>query len=508
MDVVRPADNPRPGASEIAVPDTTTRHGVWRPALLTLAFMAVVTAVAVHHEPWFDEAQAWLIGRDCSLWELLAGRVRYEGSPGLWHALLWVLSHAGMPYEHLWMVSAALAGAAVWIVLRHAPFPYWLRIAVVCSYFMAYQYAVVARSYSLALLLLLLAAVTYAERLQRPILHGVILGLLANVSAHTFLIAVVLFADWALAARRADDLAGKRRLYVAAVLFVVCAAAAVLQAWQPSDANFRTYPDPWRIVTMIAAAFIDRFDLFATSPPSNAATLAGALVSLVLLVPSMLLFRRAGHLALVATIAVTMLVFSYLTHANAWHGGLLYLVWIFALWVSWPTSAALRPQAAKAVVASVALIVLVHDGYTLMAGWRDLNESNSAGPAAARLLASRRDRGIAAGGFKTFAIQPWFDRNIFANYHDGAEQPAYLRWRADETFHTNRSLELWRQTAASGRIDTLVLSTSSIPPAVIPDYVRDTMAAGFCEPVAVPGAVIWKSYVYEPDDLLIFYRCQ
>jgi hypothetical protein len=506
MDVMRSSDSLAPGTSGGAAQNAAAHHGVWSTALLTLVFMAAVTAVAAHHEPWFDEAQAWLLGRDCSLWELLADRVRYEGSPGLWHALLWMLSLAGLPFDRIWLVSTVLAGAAVWIVLRHAPFPYWLRIAVVCSYFVAYQYAVVARSYSLALVLLLLVAATYAERLQRPILHSIILGLLANVSAHTFLIAVVLFADWALASWRAG-LASKRHVCAAGVLFVVCAAAAVLQAWQPSDANFRTYPDPWRMVSLIAAAFIDRSDLFATSPPSAAATLAGAALSFVLLVPSMLLLRRAGHLALVATIAMAMLVFSYLTHANAWHGGLLYLIWILGLWVSWPALAALRPQAAKAVVASVALIVLVNDGYTLTAGWREINEPYSSGPAAARLLAPRRDGGIAAGGYKTFSIQPWFDRNIFANYHDGAEQPAYLRWRTDENFHADRRLEVWRRTAASGRVDTLVLSPWGIPPAMVSDYVRDTMAAGFCAPESVPGGVIWKSYVHEPDDLLIFHRC-
>jgi hypothetical protein len=68
--------------------------------LSAFIFSAILAIVGPHHEPWFD-AQAWLIARDATLWDLLAHRVRYEGSPGLWHLLLWFLSRAGMPFTWL-----------------------------------------------------------------------------------------------------------------------------------------------------------------------------------------------------------------------------------------------------------------------------------------------------------------------------------------------------------------------------------------------------------------------
>lgn len=48
------------------------------------AYVIVVATVMCFHEPWFDEAQAWLIARDCSWREMILERPHYEGHPPLW----------------------------------------------------------------------------------------------------------------------------------------------------------------------------------------------------------------------------------------------------------------------------------------------------------------------------------------------------------------------------------------------------------------------------------------
>ena len=72
-----------------------------RSVVTLVLFAAMLAIVGPRHEPWFDEGQAWLLARDATLWDLLAHRVRYEGTPGLWHAILWLFSHAGMPFRLL-----------------------------------------------------------------------------------------------------------------------------------------------------------------------------------------------------------------------------------------------------------------------------------------------------------------------------------------------------------------------------------------------------------------------
>ncbi len=51
------------------------------------------------HEPWFDEALAWLIARDSSLYEILFVAPRYEGHPSLCHLVLAPCARAGASYE-------------------------------------------------------------------------------------------------------------------------------------------------------------------------------------------------------------------------------------------------------------------------------------------------------------------------------------------------------------------------------------------------------------------------
>ena len=42
-------------------------------SLIFIAYLSVVVAVMCFHEPWFDEAQSWLIARDSSFADLLLG---------------------------------------------------------------------------------------------------------------------------------------------------------------------------------------------------------------------------------------------------------------------------------------------------------------------------------------------------------------------------------------------------------------------------------------------------
>src|ERR1700730_17696733 len=63
---------------------------------LALALYAGSLAYMIpRHEPWADEAQAWELAQSLSLKSLFGTYIHYEGSPGLWHALLWLLSRLG-----------------------------------------------------------------------------------------------------------------------------------------------------------------------------------------------------------------------------------------------------------------------------------------------------------------------------------------------------------------------------------------------------------------------------
>ncbi len=110
-------------------PTAKTRpHPVIYLALSAYALLVALTIL--RHEPWADEAQSWLLGRDASLPQLWGHLLHYEGTPGLWQTLVHALIRLGLPYSAYNFVSASLGLAAVYLLLRYAPLPLFIRICI------------------------------------------------------------------------------------------------------------------------------------------------------------------------------------------------------------------------------------------------------------------------------------------------------------------------------------------------------------------------------------------
>lgn len=475
------------------------------PAALGAAlFAAALIAVGAHHEAWFDEAQAWLLARDSTLPDLLLERLHYEGSPGLWHALLWLAMQAGYPFSGLWLLSSALAVSGAFLVLRAAPFPIWLRIGLIGSYFFAYQYAIVARSYALDLLLIPLAAILFPGRVTRPLPYAIVLGLLANANAHSFLVAGTLGAEATLQAWRTG--AWSRTAFLGSMaLAAILALAAVLQAWPAPDLAFgaATEVSLNRAIRLLREALVDRV-------PLDEPVLVATLVSFVLLIPSLLLFRRAGTLGLSASLILCLMVFSALKPANVWHSGILFLVWVFCLWISWQGLRACGRGLRGLVLASVGAVVLFQDAETASAWFREVREPYASGPQAAAIVRAARARDpearVAAVGFKTFSLQPWFARNVFANYDGGASNPAFYVWRRQQPVSPDADLASFRRAVAGG-YDLIALSTYLPGGSELGTYVSVGSENGYCPSAEVSGHLIWKTERREPDGIVFFARC-
>lgn len=136
-----------------------------RTLALLLAFVlyiAIIAIVMCFHEPWFDEAQSWLIARDSSLADIISVRPHYEGHPPFWNLLLAIAAKNGVPYEFgikgIQLVCASLLGA--WLIFK-SPFKHANSLAtflIPFTYFACFQYGVTSRPYALLCLSLLVAA--------------------------------------------------------------------------------------------------------------------------------------------------------------------------------------------------------------------------------------------------------------------------------------------------------------------------------------------------------------
>ena len=136
-----------------------------RTLALLLAFVlyiAIIAIVMCFHEPWFDEAQSWLIARDSSLTDIISVRPHYEGHPPFWNLLLAIAAKNSVPYEFgikgIQLVCASLLGA--WLIFK-SPFKSASSLAtflIPFTYFACFQYGVTSRPYALLCLSLLVAA--------------------------------------------------------------------------------------------------------------------------------------------------------------------------------------------------------------------------------------------------------------------------------------------------------------------------------------------------------------
>lgn len=136
-----------------------------RTLALLLAFVlyiAIIAIVMCFHEPWFDEAQSWLIARDSPIASIFSIRPHYEGHPPFWNLLLAIAAKNVIPYEFgikgIQLICASLLGA--WLIFK-SPFKRTSSLVtflIPFTYFACFQYGVTSRPYALLCLSLLVAA--------------------------------------------------------------------------------------------------------------------------------------------------------------------------------------------------------------------------------------------------------------------------------------------------------------------------------------------------------------
>lgn len=165
--------------------------------LVLLLYAAAHLGMAVVHEPFFDEAEAWQIARCVSLRTLFLETTHYEGHPPLWHLILMPFAKMGAPYElSLTLVSLLFVGTAVFLILRYAPFPRLVRLLLPFTYFFFYQYGVISRVYCVMTLAFMLMAMAYGRRNERPGRYVAALIFLCMTMAYGLVIAGGLAIVW------------------------------------------------------------------------------------------------------------------------------------------------------------------------------------------------------------------------------------------------------------------------------------------------------------------------
>ena len=452
-----------------------------------LAHAVLVLLCAAHHQPWFDEAQSWLLARDLTPAQLIFHQTRYEGTPALWTSLLIPFVKSGLPYSDFSYISAGIAIIGVAVFLRWAPLPLWLKLIFPFTYFPLFQFAVIARSYALFLPVLCGLATLFPRRHDRHWFgYLVLLVLLANISLHGAMLGVILFAEWFWTTPRSQV------VYYYGTVFALLYGFVYLQLRLPPDLLPQFGPHG---PAMMALRFQQQIrEAYFGGLGGSLWKVSGLLAAIAVILISARWFVRTGVIWLYAGLSAPLLGLA-LFKATYWHSGTLFMVWIFCLWLSFDRD---RHPVDRSVVYAVAAVLVVQAFFGLYSVAHQMTSTYSGAEAAARYLKNTgeyRER-LFAIGFKSFALQPYFRDNLFAAQERGRKQ-AFYAWSKDFDHEGLQDIDQQHP-------DRVIVGIAE--PKQF-ELVSELKTHGYCAEHTFDGSVWWKNGALEPDSYVLLRRC-
>jgi hypothetical protein len=345
--------------------------------------------------------------------------MHYEGTPGLWQTILHVLIKLHVPYSGMNYFSGALGCAAAWVFIRKAPLPLPVRLLMPFTFYLFFQYSIVARSYCLLPLLLFICGWVYPRAREKMGLITLLLCLMAGVSVHGMIIAGAIWLSIHLDLLRQWRTMGTSERRKLCLLGLTCAVITLLQAWS-------AWPSP-------DVLFADKRDyswdhLLDSTSETLGNAFTGEWISSLAVVVCCLPFLWRGRALLMFLVAgFALCFFNAYVYANYWHQGMLFLAWLFAMWIA---GAAVKPKWISILGFTAMLAVFSAQGYwAFLTTAYDWKNPYSGSLEAARYLKESGiiKTGVQGFGFGAVAVQPYFDRNVFPNFRNG-EPTAYYDW--------------------------------------------------------------------------------
>lgn len=436
----------------------------WDWAVLA-ACMALTVALSVFHEPWRDEAQAWLLARDLTPWQLIATRLRYEGHTPLWYLLLMIPAKLGVPYElGLKTVSLTVTAAAMALLVRKSPFPWYVRYTLPFTYFLFYQYTIVSRSYCLIVLLMWVAALCFRQRNEKPWRFAAVLMALGAVSAHGILFGGGFALAWLIEILAGEIRQGRgwllrllrdRRIHaLLAYAGVLLCFAAIL--WPPADRYTNGLTKEYGGMLWIYMLLLAPLDGLVTDVAvqffQGASWTVGILPAVVWLLTLALVFyylHRKSMLWYGVLSYLPLTLFMAFVYFTIYHVGL-YVVWLICVvWMSMTgpkadvSFAAALPRKAQrlwrfAAPAAYAVVLAVQLFWTVSISINDIRLPFESSRATAqymqahdlegRRIMEQYDFNQEFGQVYTdqiVSVQPYFDHNIFYSFNGGDPNRSY-----------------------------------------------------------------------------------
>ena len=353
--------------------------------LLTAAFVVLTVPRLLLHEVWRDEAWLWLVVRESrSLGDLFELLTR-SGQGYLFPVLCWLAGQVWDSPRAMQLIHLLLAAGAVFAFARWAPFIRRERVLFLLGYLPFYEYAVISRHYAAGALLLWLACASAG----RPVLLGLLLGLLCQTTVYGYILALAIAAGWLFGRRSRPGLP-------ALILFLIGAVAGIVQLIPRSGTSFApawrfdlnldhaalVARLPWRAFVPLPDVGLHFWNTNVLDPWPWLQSLAGLLI---LGLAAALLWRRKTALATFCIGGIGLLAFSYVKYIGVLrHHGHWWLLFAAALWLGGGLQEDRRSWRSRIFLA----LLLIHCAAGIYASVMDLRHPFSNGAATAELIRS------------------------------------------------------------------------------------------------------------------------
>lgn len=173
----------------------TDRHDGKFAIALSLVFFIVALVGVLNHEMWSDELMFWMMARDNHSLGDLIRTLRFEYMhPWLWGILLYGISRFTREPLAMQVLHVAIATAAVFLLVRFAPFTHLQKVLLSFGYFFLYEYSVISRNYGLGVLVIFGFCVLFPRRRQSYLPLAGVLAIMANVNFYSRMTAIALAA--------------------------------------------------------------------------------------------------------------------------------------------------------------------------------------------------------------------------------------------------------------------------------------------------------------------------
>lgn len=422
------------------------------------------------------------MARNLTLRDLLLYNLHYEVHPILWYALLRFFSFAGVSYIGMHWICGGIGVAGTAILLFLSPFPKYLKLLLPFSYFLLFQYVVVARGYVLVPALLYLLAWCWKKN---PILIAVLLGLLANVELHAAVISgglATVYCIQQIRAGAAKDIEHRKKLAQFVIIVLCFYALCLATTWPAHDLSH------WDITTHSRKnlAIVGQSLIWGLCEP--------ILLAIAFWVLAVLRFEERH--TLIHLLPILFFAGFSLIYLSFWHAGLIIPLMLCLLWITWPISLPPKAPYEMAFLVVFAAVAVAQFPWSYNAIAYDHNHGYSGDLAAAQFLKPY----VAAGttiavtyidqpdnhSYNAVGILPYFDKNIFANW-----QAAY--WWASSVNPSDDAF----QSLLSSRPPIIIVETRQVTPAtpieMADPKIQSLLKSGYVATNAFCGTTPYRS---------------